>query len=925
MREIATRIGRGNISSSTVHNMFCGPRVPQWNYLRLVVSELHGDTTEFQELWQAAADNSAASPPGPGSPPHAGQREGLPGAGRIQRKWSTAIPLRNLHFTGRTAALGVLRDNLARAREHPLVQVISGAGGTGKTEIAMEYIYRYAEEYEIIWWIDAGRQDRVEDALVDLAQQLELRQMSTGNGREWAVAAILETLASGATPSWLLVFDDAAQPRNMRRFLPTCIRGGHVIITSRLQNWPDYFEADSMEVPAFSEAEAVDFLRRRIPALAASGNLREDEETRRCAEATRLASALGHLPIAAEHAAAYLVETGESVDEYLARFGENARRLFTEQPADLPAEVSATREISTTLLTADAEHLFNLCAFFSPEPIAIELLQRSVDAITEPAGLREVLSSPHRFRAAATQLQRLSLARVDGARDLIQMHRVVQEATKVRLRRHQPETFGAYRAVADILLAESNPGHPDHGADDAGYEMSLPHLEADPSFFHTANPALRQLIIDQVRRLHLRGRHVQAMRFGQAALRVWSERLGPADLQVLTMSVEVAIAQRLDGEIDQASQLTVETLLMLRQNFGDEHEVSLLAANLHGADLRTRGAFREALVWDQDLWPKFEHVFGPDHERTLNVRNNLAADYRRLGRFQEALDHDRRTFEDRQRVLGVNDLRTLSSYDAIAFDLRGLGLYHESLDTARKVVAAFTAAGCPENLDWLNARKGFAVALRKAGHHAGALRESEEVVQRYHDYLGPDHTYTLRAATNLINDRRMTGELDRAEELGRDVQGRCQENRFPFEFGYAALVSLASVLRVTGQVEEARRCDLQAMEGLAAIYGDMHPFPLAASINYASDLAASGKLTEAIRLGRDTLARCRRVLGENHPDSLMAAANLAVDEAAAGNEAEAETLLGDAIRGYGETLSAEHPAARAAARRNRLTAEIEPY
>ena len=140
-----------------------------------------------------------------------------------------------------------------------------------------------------------------------------------------------------------------------------------------------------------------------------------------------------------------------------------------------------------------------------------------------------------------------------------------------------------------------------------------------------------------------------------------------------------------------------------------------------------------------------------------------------------------RTFEDRRRILGASDPRTLVSYNAVARDLRGLGLYQESLDIARKVVGAFAAAGGRENPDWLNARTGFAAALRKAGHHWDALQESEDVVQRYRDYLGPDHTDTLRAATNLINDRRAVGDLVRAEELGRGGPRSVPESRLPFD------------------------------------------------------------------------------------------------------------------------------------------------
>src|SRR6202012_1207047 len=124
--------------------------------------------------------------------------------------------------------------------------------------------------------------------------------------------------------------------------------------------------------------------------------------------------------------------------------------------------------------------------------------------VDEPPGLAELLSSPQRFRAAATQLHRLSLARVDGARDLIQVHRVVQAVTQGRLRLHRIELFRAYRSAADTLLASSNPGNADHAGNDQTYDLSLQHLESDFRFLNTKNPALRALVIDQVRRLHLR-------------------------------------------------------------------------------------------------------------------------------------------------------------------------------------------------------------------------------------------------------------------------------------------------------------------------------------------------------------------------------------------------------------------------------------
>jgi tetratricopeptide (TPR) repeat protein len=953
MREIAIRAGRGNISSSTVHNVFRSSRVPRWAFLEKVVKALGDgkDREEFLTLWQAAwrAENDAGdlreAVPLQGragsQPAEPAQREtqgtisaGIPGGPEAalrpsQRIWSNEIPPRNRDFTGREAELGRVRDHLD-GRHPPHIQVISGMGGIGKTEIATEYIHRHIDKYEIIWWIRAEHHDRVRDALVKLGQRLELRQAATDTGRDRTIRAVLETLRSEARPSWLLVYDNAADPLDLQKYLPDSRPGGHVIITSRQLNWPSFIAADNIEVSPFTEGEAISFLRHRVPCLGEQDGrkqLAREEDAHRAGEAGRLAAELGYLPIAMDHAAAYLAETSQSVDEYLTRFAENAHQLLSEQPgdSDLPAPVSGTWAMSTTLLTPDAEHLFNLCAFFSPEPIAGDLFLQDTAGIDDPPGLGEFLSSSHRFRAAARLLHRLSLAKVDAARDLIQVHRVVQAVTQGRLRQNRIDMFHAYRAAVETLLAKSNPGNPDHSSSDVTYDLSLQHLESDRRFLRTGNPSLRDLIIDQVRRLHLRGAHVEAMQFGLDALRVWRERLGEGDLQVLTMAVEVAVAMYMGGRAADAHGLILQIRpLLQRYADGDGFKVFLLCETIYGADLRARSQFREALDLDLSILPKFEAVFGVDHERTLNVRNNIAVDYRQLGRFREALETDKRAFDDRRRILGADDPITLNSYNAVARDLRSLGLYQESLDIARKVASAFEAVGGRENTYWLNACEVFATALRKAGHHWDALQGSEHVLQRYRDYLGADHMYTLRAATNLINDRRAVGDLVGAEELARETRDLCQKSSPPDDLLYAAVVNQASVFRVSGRPDEALPHDEQARRGLIRIYGDLHPFTLAANINYASDLAGCGKLGEAIGVGHETLAKCRQTHGDDHPDTLMAAANLSIDEAAAGDPAGADRRLADVLRRYERTLTLEHPEARAAAQGTRLTAEIEP-
>ena len=187
--------------------------MPRWTFLEQVVRALGGtqERDAFLALWEAAwrAENHVAAPhkaPADTSgPPVNGRgltqfaRQSAQGAAPngvkgwiesmprpLHRIWSHEIPSRNLNFTGRAAELEQLHENLF-SRQPSHVQVISGMGGIGKTELATEYVHRNIDTYEIIWWIRAEHQDRVRDALVKLGQRLELRQATTDGARDRTV------------------------------------------------------------------------------------------------------------------------------------------------------------------------------------------------------------------------------------------------------------------------------------------------------------------------------------------------------------------------------------------------------------------------------------------------------------------------------------------------------------------------------------------------------------------------------------------------------------------------------------------------------------------------------------------------------------------------------------------------------------------
>lgn len=830
--------------------------------------------------------------------------------------WGRVIPFRNKYFTGREAELATLRDRLtdesSKALNRP-PQPLYGLGGIGKTEIVTEYAHRYAEDYEVVWWVGAESEDMVRNSLVALGRQLELPEL-LDDDRDRSADIVLDALRRGEPYGrWLLIFDNVVRPGEIIRYIP---RGeGHVILTSRIQNWRHTLRTDGIEIGVFNPEETVEFLCKRVPRL-------DGDEGR--ADAEKLAETLGNLPLAAEHAAAYLNETGVTAEEYIALFEESASELY-ELDLDIayPLVVAATWSVSRGEISPEADELFHLLAFFSSEPISEELLLQP-NRITDVDGpLGRVLGSLSEGRRAVRELARFSLVRVYGLRNVVQLHRVVQAVTRSSLERQDPEKARRLTEIVHMILAASDPVQPEDERYERMYDLSRQHIVPSGAI-ETDNPQTRRLIVNQVRRLLLRDRYTESLSLGRPALDNWTRRLGPDDIQVLSLAIQVAVALRQLGRTDEALALDTETMRRLRTEFGEENELYLHCARNYGAELRLLGRYSEALEHDQGLLPAYERVFRAEHYHTLAMRNNIAVDLRCVGRFAEALEMDEVTAAERERTLGRTDRWTLSSRFAVARDLRRLGRYDEALAQIREVAEIADEKGMAWRLFRLLIAIDLSVSLRRAGHYAEAREQGEECFTRHRSLVGARHRQTLAAATYLINDRRVTEDLAGAQELAKDtVDGWIEVVGPEHPNTMAARANLAVVLRQRGDQKGAREQNEIVVETLTRTLGPNHPNTLVAATNLASDLAALGDVREARELGEWTTGVAELWYGGTHPITLAGLANLASDLRACGAEEEARAMRERAVAGYVERLTDEHPQARLAIQHGRLNLDIE--
>src|SRR6266487_4373437 len=210
---------------------------------------------------------------------------------------------RNLFFTGREKLLESLRKQLALMEATALTQAaISGLGGIGKTQTALEYAYRYENLYRLVLWVKADTRDTLISDSVTIADMLNLKKNE--QDKMLTVATVKRWLTENL--HWLLILDNADDLDLIRDFLPTR-NTGHLLLTTRIQAVG--LMAHSIAVEKMDKEEGALFLLRRAKVLAAEAPLTQATEIDRT-QAETIVAAMDGLPLALDQAGAYIEETG---------------------------------------------------------------------------------------------------------------------------------------------------------------------------------------------------------------------------------------------------------------------------------------------------------------------------------------------------------------------------------------------------------------------------------------------------------------------------------------------------------------------------------------------------------------------------------------------------------------------------------------
>ena len=340
--------------------------------------------------------------------------------------------VRNAFFVEHDSVL----THIEEALKSKNIAVISGLGGAGKSQTALEYAYLHKNDYSTaIWWIEAASPETLLKNFKDLLRKFNMSDQTTSKRRDYGI-----TIQGNAAEShfikvelnqneiedfsevqqvlqdwyskyskWLIIFDNVETEKEIRLWLPRS-KNGHVIITTQYKKLS---VGEPIDLDIWTDDEAVRFLRKRdIRFVEMDG-------------AEALAKELQCFPLALEQAASYLIHNNETTfDAYINAFKENSKSLLSKgQPLDYENTVAGTWQITLEKLSDSAKQLLLICSFLAPDNIPISLLFCNNGELPEP--LNNVATDSFTFGEPLTELLNYSLLKKtsDG---LFSMHRLLQ-------------------------------------------------------------------------------------------------------------------------------------------------------------------------------------------------------------------------------------------------------------------------------------------------------------------------------------------------------------------------------------------------------------------------------------------------------------------------------------------------------------------
>ncbi len=677
---------------------------------------------------------------------------------------------RNLFFTGREDLLLQIRAALI-SESQPLAvsqpQAISGLGGIGKTQLVVEYAYRYRGMYDVVMWVRADSQDLL---VSDFLLAAELLHLPERNEQDQRVVINAVKRWFNTHERWLLILDNADQVEDVSGFLPSADMG-HILLTTRAHATGTV--AQRIVVEQMTREEGILLLLRRAKLVRGNAGLERVTDAMR-AQAQSIVDEVDGFPLVLDQAGAYIEETGCSLDDYLLFYQIGRERLLRtrgRQATGHPESVATTWSLSFEKVEQRgpvAAALLRLCALLHPDAIPETMIEEGATelgpVLQTVAGKRLILNE------AIGELLRYSLIRRDSETKVLTIHRLVQAVLIDTM--GQEEYAEWARRVVRLVNKVFPP--PLESIPWMHYEVYLPHARVCVTLVdRIGSPFLEaaQLFTKTGAYLTRRARYAEASLLLERALVLYESMLGSNLLDAIECMNYLGWLYQEQGRYERAEVLYRHALAIAEAALGPEH--SSTAASLHylAGLYQEQGGYKEARPLMERSLAIREAVLGPDHLETADSMSYLAWLSDAEGKYEEAEALYQRVLTIREAVLGPEHLFAAVSLNNLAKAYQKREKYEEAEVLYRRALSIYETALGSEHPYFAISLNNLARLYQEEGRHEEAEVLYRRALTIREKVLGSNHPDTVVSRENYIQLLRTTDRASEAAvlEAFRDV------------------------------------------------------------------------------------------------------------------------------------------------------------